>query len=85
MFCLQEGKLLGHIISKEGTKIDPSKIEVVLKINVKEVQSLIGKINFMRRFIPNLKEILKNITKILRRDTEVKWNIEAKHSFDRVR
>lgn len=45
-FSLQEGKLLGHIISKEGIKIDPSRIEAIIKINlhrnVKEVQSFIG-------------------------------------------
>ena len=58
LFCLEEGKLLGHIISKDGIRIDPSRIESILKIshprNIKELQSFIGKINFLRRFIPNL-------------------------------
>ena len=54
-FALQEGKLLGHIISKEGIRIDPSKVEAIEKIDTprsrKEVQSFIGKVNFLRRFI----------------------------------
>jgi hypothetical protein len=29
LFRLEEGKLLGHIISKDGIKIDPSRIEVI--------------------------------------------------------
>jgi len=33
MSGLEEGKLLGHIISKEGIKIDPKRIEAILKIN----------------------------------------------------
>ena len=32
LFSLEEDKLLGHIISKYGIKIDPSRIEVILKV-----------------------------------------------------
>ena len=49
-FELEEGKLLGHIISKEGIRIDPTRIEAILNIhpprNVKELQAFLGKINF---------------------------------------
>jgi len=42
LFGLEEGKGLGHIISKEGIKIDPKRIEAILKINhprnIKELQ-----------------------------------------------
>jgi hypothetical protein len=31
-FGMEEGKLLGHIISKEGIKIDPRRVEGILKI-----------------------------------------------------
>jgi hypothetical protein len=31
-FAVEKGKLLGHIISKEGIKIDPSRVEGILKI-----------------------------------------------------
>ena len=30
-FSLKEGKLLGHIISKDGIKIDPEKVKPILK------------------------------------------------------
>ena len=76
LFGLEEGKLLGHIISKDGIKIDPSRIEAFQKVehprNIKELQSFIGKINFLRRFIPNLAEILRNITNMLKKDTKIK-------------
>jgi hypothetical protein len=82
LFGLEEGKLLGHIISKDGIKIDPSRIEAIQKLehprNIKELQSFIGKINFLRRFIPNLAELLRNITNMLKKDTKIKWNIESK-------
>jgi ribonuclease HI len=89
LFGLEEGKLLGHIISKDGIKIDPSRIESIQKVehprNLKELQSFIGKINFLRRFIPNLAELLMNITNMLKKDAKIKWNTEAKQSFEQVK
>ena len=65
LFGLQEGKLLSHIISEEGIKIDPKRIDGILQIShprsLKELQSFIGKINFLRRFIPNLAKLLKKL------------------------
>jgi hypothetical protein len=62
-FSMEEGNFLGHIISKEGIKVDPTKVEGILKIGIprskREVQSFLGKVNFLRRFIPNLVEIIK--------------------------
>ena len=82
LFGIQEGKLLGHIISEEGIKIDPKRIEGILQIshprNIKELQSFIGKINFLRRFITNLAELLRNITNMLKNEIGVKWTLEAK-------
>ena len=89
LFGLQEGKLLGHIISEEGIKIDPKRIEAILQIshprNIKELQYFIGKINFLRRFIPNLAELLRNITNMLKKEQGVKWTLEAKTSFELVK
>jgi hypothetical protein len=87
-FGLEEGKLLGYIISKDGIKIDPIRIVAIQKLdhprNIKELQSFIEKINFMRGFIPNLAELLKNITNMLKKNTKIKWNTEAKQSFKQV-
>jgi hypothetical protein len=75
-FGMEEGKLLGHIISKEGIKIYPSRVEGILKIGTprrkKEVQSFLGKVNFLRRFIPNLAEIINHITNMLIKGSEIK-------------
>jgi hypothetical protein len=49
------------------------------------VQSFLGKVNFLRRFIPNLAKIIKHITYILRKENEIKWNPEAKKSFEDIK
>ena len=84
-FALEEGKLLGHIISKDGIKIDPDRVSAILTVgepkSKKEIQSFLGQVNFLRRFIPSFAEILMNITNMLRKGHEIKWTAEAKKSF----
>lgn len=77
LFAMQEGKLLGHIVSKDGIKVDPKQVEVIDMINIpinrKGIQSFLGKINFLRRFTPNFVEIIKLLTDMLKKDSEAKW------------
>jgi hypothetical protein len=49
------------------------------------VQSFLGKVNFLRRFILNLAEIIKHITCMLRKGNEIKWNPEARNSFEYIK
>ena len=50
LFGLEKGKLLGHIISKDGIRRDPSRIEAILKIshpiNKRNFNPLLEKIIF---------------------------------------
>ena len=88
-FALEEGKLLGHIISKDGIKIDPVRVDAIRQIalprNKKEVQSFIGKVNFLRRFIINCAEKMRTITEMLRKGSEIRWSPEARRSFEDIK
>ena len=87
--ALEEGKLLGHIISKEGIRIDLDKVKGILKVEElrrkKEIQSFLGQVNFLRRFIPSFAEILMDITDMLRKDHEIKWTVGAKKAFKGIK
>eukprot|EP00253_Pinus_taeda_P016662 PITA_16662 len=86
---MEEGKLLRHIISKDGIRIDPARVQAIQQIDLprskKEIQSFNGKMNFLRRFIPNLAEHLKEMTNMLKKDSQVKWMEEAVKSFNSVK
>ena len=86
---MQEGKLLRHLVSADGIKIDLERVKAILKISFrrskKDVQSFIGKINFVRWFIPNFAETIKQITTMLKKYQEVKWTAEAKNSFEKIK
>ena len=80
---------MGHIISKEGIRIDPERVSAILMVeeprSKKEVHSLLGQGNFLRRVIPSFAEILMNITNMLREYHEIKWTMEAKKSFKDIK
>jgi hypothetical protein len=89
LFSMKEGKLLGHIVSTEGVNIDPSRVKAIQTLSPprsrKEVQSFLGKVNFLRRFVSNFVELVKHITTMLRKGNEVKWIVEPRESFDWIK
>jgi hypothetical protein len=66
LFVVTEGKLLGHVVSKEGVYIDPERIKAINDMNPptskKGVQSFFGKINFVRRFVLTMLPLLNPLT-----------------------
>jgi hypothetical protein len=89
LFAMKEGKLLGHIVSTEGVRIDPSRVEAIQTLSLprskKEVQAFLGKINFLRRFISNFVELVKHIKTMLRKGNEVKWTTKPRESFVQIK
>jgi hypothetical protein len=88
-FSMHEGKILCHFVSEGGIKIDTARVEAIQKIDIprnkKAIQSFIGRINFLRRFIPNFDEIIKLVTNMLKKDAEIKWTLEEKYSFEKIK
>jgi hypothetical protein len=83
------GKILGHIVSKEGVKIDPERVEAIKNIaiprNKKGIQYFLGRINFLRIFVPNFAKMVRHITNMLKKNHEVKWTPEARESFQIIK
>jgi len=89
LFAMEEGKLLDNIISKDDIQIDPSWVEAIQQIdfprNKKEIQAFNGKMNSLRRCIPNLAKHLRELTNMLKKDNDVKWFEEARKSFHAIK
>lgn len=55
VFAILSGKFLGFMVSQQGIKANPDKINAIMEIKspktVKEVQSLTGKVAALNRFI----------------------------------
>ncbi|XP_063635107.1 uncharacterized protein K02A2.6-like [Cydia splendana] len=60
VFGKSEIEYLGHLLTKDGIKPDPTKIDSIIKMekpqNVKELQRLLGMIIYVAKFIPSLSQ-----------------------------
>jgi hypothetical protein len=63
---------LGHVISKGGISVDPSKVQDVLSWNapmsVGDIWSFLGLVGYYRRFIKGFSKIRKHMTELLKKD-----------------
>ena len=86
---MEEGTLLGFVISPYGITIDARRIEAIKVIalphNKNSTQYFLGKINFVRRFISNFVEIVKSLQEIIKKDSNFKWTKERREAFDRIK
>jgi hypothetical protein len=73
---VMEGKLLCHIVMREGITIDLEQLKVISQFsfphNEKEMQSFFGNINFIRKFILDFNETIKPLHKMIKKDVKFK-------------
>ena len=59
--------------------------QVPLPQTKKAFQSFLGQINFIRRFIPNLVEVIKPILKLLKKDAKFEWTDDGRRAFKTIK
>ena len=89
IFCVNFGCLLGFVVSKEGIRVDPLKVEAILQLspphNIRHLQCVQGMENFLQRFIFNFSYLTKGFMCLLKKDTTFCWDERAQESFDSLR
>jgi hypothetical protein len=72
-FWLEEVSFLGHIISKDGIAVDPSKIEAVTKWEwptiVHEIRSFLRLAGYYRRFVEGFSKLSGPLTTLTKKNT----------------
>jgi hypothetical protein len=88
-FWLGEVKFLGHVISKEGIVVDPTKVETVLSWeqpkSVTEIRSFVGLAGYYRRFIEGFAKIVAPLTQLTRKDQPFLWTQKCEESFQTMK
>lgn len=88
-FHVQEVQFLGYIITRNGLKMDQSKVTAVTSwptpTSVKEVQSFLGFANFYRRFINGYSRITTPLTSMTKKDQGFEWTKEANDAFEELK
>jgi len=81
---------LGFVVHNKGTEINQNKTKAILETKApptkKELQSLLGKINFLRRFLSNLSGKIQAFSSLLRLKKDVfKWEPEHQKAFKEIK
>ena len=83
VFVVASGKFLGFMVSQRGIEANPDKakaiIEVKLPKTVKEVQSLIGKVAALNRFVSTATDKCMPFFKVLKKAFQ--WTDECKEAL----
>lgn len=88
-FFQSQMEYLGHIVSSEGIRSDPKKIETIQKWptpkNVHEVRSFLGLSSFYRKYVKNYSRIALPLTILTRKRTSFCWSESQQRAFDTLK
>jgi hypothetical protein len=84
-FWMKQVVFLGHVITKGGISVDPSKVQDVLSwyapTSVGDIQSFLG----LADIIEGFSKISKLMTELLEKDKKFKWTSACKASFQELK
>jgi hypothetical protein len=78
-FLKDEVHYLGHVISAEGLKPDPAKIDLIRKYigkqptSIKDVRSFLGLLSYYRSFVKNFAKKAEPLVALTRKDEKWRW------------
>ena len=85
-FFQPETEYLGFIISDQGVKPDPKKVQAIRTLpaptSVREIRGFIGMCSYYRRFIPNFSKIAEPLVALTKKYARFKWSEECQTAFD---
>ena len=90
-FGVSAGEFLGFMVHERGIEVGQKSMKAIDKAvpptNKTQLQSLISKINFIRRFISNISEKMLPSSPLLKlkADQEFKWGSVQQKAFDEIK
>ena len=77
---------LGHLISGEGIKPLPEKLESIKEMppptTPKKVKQFLGLIGYYRKFVPRFTNVARHLTHLIRLDQPFEWSDKCQVSFE---
>ncbi|XP_028074359.1 uncharacterized protein LOC114276745 [Camellia sinensis] len=88
-FWLKEVKFLGHVVSKNGILVDPTKVEAVLDWRqpktMSEINSFLGLASYYRRFIQDFSKLARPMTHLTQKGVKYEWDEACEKSFQELK
>ena len=84
-FLMSEMLFLGHVISKEGIRPDPSKVEALDKKDSVAVRRFLGMAGYYRKFIKNFARRTEHLRRLTRKDVTFVWTKQHRMEFNDIK
>ncbi len=88
-FAAKNITFMGHVVSKEGTKPDPSKIEAVLHFPqpkaVTNKRSFLGLTGYYRNYVRGFSRLAAPLFELTKRDVNFVWDVSCQQAFQALK
>lgn len=85
-FLRKEVAYLGHLITENGVRPNPAKIDAIQRFpqpkNPKEIKQFLGLTGYYRRFVMDYSKIIKPLTNLLKKDVPFNFNESCVKAFE---
>lgn len=80
---------MGHLITSQGLKPDPRKVEAVIKMpkptDAQAVRRFIAFVTYLSKFLPKLSDACEPMRKLTLKDTEWSWHEVHDKAFNNIK
>jgi hypothetical protein len=87
-FGVSAGEFLGFLVHQRGIDVDPARASVIATMKPptthKELKSFLGKLSYIRRFIPRLAAVTSTFAPLLKKGAPFHWSTECQEAFEKV-
>lgn len=86
---MEEGILLGHVISKRGIEVDAEKVKVIQALlpptDLRSLWAFLGYVGYYWRFIRLYANLAIPLTQLLKKEVEFVWTTDRQQSFEELK
>uniref|UniRef100_A0A2N9GEB1 Integrase catalytic domain-containing protein n=1 Tax=Fagus sylvatica TaxID=28930 RepID=A0A2N9GEB1_FAGSY len=87
-FGVLASKFLGFLVHQRGIDVDPARASTIATMKPptthKELKSFLGKLSYIRRFIPGLAAVTSTFAPLLKKGAPFHWSTECREAFEKV-
>uniref|UniRef100_A0A2N9HA43 Integrase catalytic domain-containing protein n=1 Tax=Fagus sylvatica TaxID=28930 RepID=A0A2N9HA43_FAGSY len=87
-FGVSAGKFLGFLVHQRGIDVDPARASAIATMKPptthKELKSFLGKLSYIRRFIPGLAAVTSTFAPLLKKGVPFHWSTECQEAFEKL-
>ena len=80
---------MGNIIGNGVVKPDYEKVRAIVEMPAptckKDIQRLLGMLNYLSQYIPNMSTITVPLRNLLKKDVLFEWNFEQEQAFEKIK